>query len=109
MTPEEGRVRVVITGVQPEIEGGLFPIKRTLGDKVIVEGNIFTDGHDALAAWLLYRHEQDTQWRQMTMQPVGNDRWRGSFAVTILGPYRYTLRAQIDRFSSWLHQLVKKI
>ena len=109
MTEEEGRVRVVITGVRPEIEDGLFPIKRTLGEKVVVEGNIFTDGHDALAAWLLYRHEQETQWRQVAMQPVGNDGWRGSFIVTTLGRYHYTLRAQIDRFSSWLHHIVKKI
>jgi starch synthase (maltosyl-transferring) len=40
---EEGRIRVVIEGVKPEIDGGRFPIKRIIGDKVIVEADIFAE------------------------------------------------------------------
>ena len=45
---EEGRPRIVIEGVTPEIDGGRFPIKRIIGDKVAVEADIFADGHDVL-------------------------------------------------------------
>ncbi len=42
--------RVVIEGVRPEIDAGLFPIKRTVGEEVAVSADIFTEGHDLLAA-----------------------------------------------------------
>jgi hypothetical protein len=54
--------------VQPEIENGRFPVKRTIGEKVVVEGDIFTDGHDTLAAQLLYRHEQEAHWHRALLR-----------------------------------------
>ena len=109
MKDGEGRVRVVIAGVQPEIEHGRFPIKRTVGEKVRVEADIFVDGHDALSAVLLYRHEEEEQWRHIPLQFLVNDRWRGEFVVTQLGRYRYTLQAWIDRFTSWRQGFAKKV
>ncbi len=50
----EGRKRVVIEEVAAEIDAGCFPIKRVAGDRVFVEADIFADGHDHAAAWLLY-------------------------------------------------------
>ena len=54
---ERGRRRVVIEGVRPEIDGGRFPIKRAIGEKVIVEADIFADGHDSLSCVLKYHRE----------------------------------------------------
>lgn len=59
MTELEGRQRAVIEGVKPEIDGGRFPAKRTVGETVVVEADIFTDGHDELSAVLRYRREED--------------------------------------------------
>ncbi len=109
MKDHEGQVRVVIAGVQPEIEHGRFPVKRTVGEKVIVEGDIFTDGHEALGAVLLYRPAEEQQWHQVPLRFVMNDRWRGEFVVTKLGSYYYTLQAWVDRFTSWRHGLEKKV
>jgi starch synthase (maltosyl-transferring) len=109
MKDGEGQVRVVIAGVQPEIDNGRFPIKRTVGEKVVVEGDIFTDGHDALSAVLLYHHEQEKQWHQVPLHFLANDRWRGEFVVTELGHYFYTLQAWVDRFTSWRQGLAKKV
>lgn len=106
--PEEGRARVVIEGVRPAIDAGRFPIKRVLGESVIVEADIFADGHDLIAGRLHYRHEGETQWHELPMQPLTNDRWRATFKVTELGRYRYTLSAWIDHFHSWRHDLVKR-
>jgi starch synthase (maltosyl-transferring) len=36
----KARKRVVIEGVKPEIDGGRFPIKRTVGDRVRVEARL---------------------------------------------------------------------
>src|ERR1700733_8062409 len=44
----DGRQRVVIEGVYPEVDGGQFPIKRVAGESVVVEGDIFPDGQDLM-------------------------------------------------------------
>ena len=107
-TFDEGRCRVVIEGVEPEIDGGLFPIKRTPGETVAVEADVFGDGHDAISCVLMFRREQERQWRQMPMEFIVNDRWRGVFVVTEIGRYAYTLAAYVDRFKSWRRDLQKK-
>ncbi|MCL4371325.1 MAG: alpha-1,4-glucan--maltose-1-phosphate maltosyltransferase [Chloroflexi bacterium] len=106
---EDGRRRVVIESVEPEIDCGRFPIKRTAGEKVVVEADVFTDGHDALACILLYRRESDPGWTEVPMEPLVDDRWRGEFVVSDLGGYRYTLQAWVDRFQSWRRELEKKV
>jgi starch synthase (maltosyl-transferring) len=105
----EGRRRVVIEGVKPEIDGGRFPIKRTVGEKVVVEADIFTDGHDVISAVLLYRHENETGWAEAPMEFLINDHWRGEFTVSDLGHHHYTLLAWVDRFKSWRNDLAKKV
>ncbi len=100
--------RVVIEGVAPEVDGGAFPIKRTIGASVVVEADVYADGHDELACALYHRREADSKWSEVFMAPLGNDRWRASFAVTELGRYRYTLRAWVDHFSTWRRDLGKK-
>ena len=47
--------RVVIEGVRPEIDAGQFPIKRTVGEEVVVSADIFAEGHDLLAAVVKHR------------------------------------------------------
>ena len=37
----EGDKRVIIEGVAPQVDGGEFPIKRTRGERVVVEADIF--------------------------------------------------------------------
>jgi starch synthase (maltosyl-transferring) len=48
--PEALSRRAIIDRVRPEIDGGRFPIKRTVGEAVQVEATIFADGHDVIAA-----------------------------------------------------------
>jgi starch synthase (maltosyl-transferring) len=104
-----GRKRVVIEGVEPEVDAGRFPVKRTVGEDVTVEADVFTDGHDQLAAILLYRREDEPSWVEVPMTLMVDDRWRGSFTVTKLGGYRFTIRAWVDRFGSWRRDLAKRI
>ncbi len=107
--PDEGRCRVVIEGVTPEIEAGRFPIKRTVGESVTVEADVFVDGHDAIVCTLLHRHAQETEWTRVRMTALVNDRWRGSFRVPALGRHRYTLEAWVDPFLTWRLDLKKRV
>jgi starch synthase (maltosyl-transferring) len=109
-TPQlDGRRRVVIEGVKPEIDGGRFAAKRVIGDSVRVEVDIFTDGHDAIAAILLYRHENSSGWLEVPMQFDVNDRWWAVFTVSELGRYRYTFHGWVDHFETWQRDLLKRI
>ncbi|UCF91244.1 MAG: alpha-1,4-glucan--maltose-1-phosphate maltosyltransferase [Desulfobacterales bacterium] len=109
MESQEGGRRVIIEGVKPEIDGGRFPIKRATGDKVQVEADIFTDGHEAVACVLLYRKEDDPDWSEVPLTFLVNDRWRGYFVVRDIGRYRYTLQGWVDRFQTWRKDLKKKM
>jgi starch synthase (maltosyl-transferring) len=100
--------RVVVEGVHPEVDCGRFPIKRTVGEDVIVGADIHADGHDVLAAVLLYRRTGDTSWREAPMTALGNDRWQARFVVDALGRYEYSVEGWVDRFSTWRHELSKK-
>jgi len=106
--PGDGRRRVVIEGVWPEIDAGRFPIKRVVGEDVWVEADVFADGHDEVACVLRFRHEAG-DWREVPMEPAGSDRWRGRFTVEELGSYRYTVQGWLDRFGTWVHGLRKKV
>jgi starch synthase (maltosyl-transferring) len=109
MTHDYGRQRVAIEGVRPEIDRGRFPIKRTVGEEVVVEADAFTDGHDALTVLLRYRPEERQPWTDIPMKFVGNDRWRASFPVTMIGRWQYTITGWVDHFATWRHDLVTKI
>src|SRR6266576_3962908 len=101
--------RVVIEAVLPQIDCGRFAIKRTVGDDVQVTADIHADGQDAVAAVLMFRRLGESEWSEAPMRLLDNDRWLGSFTAGSLGRYEYTVEAWIDRFSSWRHDLSKKV
>src|SRR5262245_41288135 len=101
--------RVTIERIAPEIDHGTYPIKRTMGESVDVEADIFTDGHDALYALLRFRRDSEPNWTQRPMRLATNDRWQASFIVSAMGRYFYTVHAWIDAFGSWQRDLEKKI
>jgi starch synthase (maltosyl-transferring) len=99
---------VVIEGVAPEIDGGRFAVKRAIGERFEVKADVFTDGHDALAADLLWRRETDSDWTTVPMRALGNDLWSASFAPTETGRHLYSVRAWIDAFETWRRDTAKK-
>lgn len=100
--------RVVIERVEPEIDCGAFRIKRTIGEEVRVAADIYTDGHDLLAAVVRHRALGQGEWSEVTMAPVINDRWEASFIVEKQGRHEYTVEAWIDRFATWSKEVAKK-
>ncbi|HEX5611252.1 MAG TPA: alpha-1,4-glucan--maltose-1-phosphate maltosyltransferase [Burkholderiales bacterium] len=106
--PPEGRVRAVIDAVRPSVDGGRFAVKRIAGDRVAVEADAFCDGHDTLRVLLRWRPESETSWREIDMEPLGNDLWRGEFALPSIGRYRYTVTAWVDEFLTWRNDFARR-
>jgi starch synthase (maltosyl-transferring) len=107
--PSEGRQRVVIEGVAPEIDGGRFAVKRTVGDVVKVQAFVFADGHDSITCELLHRSADSADWSRTPMAAKGNDCWEAEFTLSTPGQYLYTVRAWIDRFQTWRTDLEKRM
>ncbi|HXX65400.1 MAG TPA: maltotransferase domain-containing protein, partial [Bacteroidota bacterium] len=106
-SPNQWR-RVVIERVSPEINCGRFAIKRVVGERVVVEADVFADGHDQVGCQILHGPE-GAELEAAPLRPLGNDRWRGEFSVTKLGRHCYTVEAWVDRFQTWRSSLEKKI
>jgi starch synthase (maltosyl-transferring) len=104
----DGRARVVIEGVTPEVDSGRFAIKRVIGETVQVEASIFCDGHEVLSAILRHRRVGARAWQETSMQALGSDRWRAAFQVDALGAYEYSLSGWVDHFLTWQHDLLRR-
>ena len=104
----EGRSRIIIERVTPEVEGGKYPAKRVLGQEVRVEADIFADGHDLITAHLLFKGPGDRSWKTAPMSPMHNDRWQGKFPTDETGIHRYTLEGWVDHFRTWQKDILKK-
>ena len=109
MKPIEGRKRVVIEEVEPQVDCGRYPAKRILGDTVTVTAAVFGDGHDHVSGRLLYRHSSETDWRSTPLSALTNDLWSASFTVDALGDWLYTLEAWVDHFDTWSADLQKRL
>ncbi len=105
----DGRQRVVIENVSPELDGGKYPAKGVEDSTVTVEADIFVDGADTITARLCCRAAGSGEWARSPMESTGNDRWKGSFRVDHPGLYEYTIEAHVDHFQTWKKGLVKKI
>jgi starch synthase (maltosyl-transferring) len=106
---EESLRRVVVDGVEPQVDGGLFPIKRVVGETVVVEADAFADGHDRIVCLLRHGRADAAERREVEMRPLGNDRWRGEFRVTAEGKHAYGIEAWVDAWRSWQRDLRKRL
>ena len=102
---DEGHKRVWVEGVWPEIDAGAHPVKRIMGERFSVEVDLIADGHELLGGALLYRHDQDSVWREVRLAALVNDRWRASFMLDRLGIWHYALEGWVDHAATWLRVL----
>jgi starch synthase (maltosyl-transferring) len=107
--PPDGRVRAIVEGVAPMVDGGRFAVKRCVGEELVVEADCFTDGHDRLACTLRYRHDDEAAWRETEMQALVNDRWRAAFICERLGTWHYQVQARVDAFLSWRAEFARRV
>ncbi|MCW7537843.1 DUF3416 domain-containing protein [Aquabacterium sp. A7-Y] len=107
--PAAGRARAVIDAVLPNVDGGRFAVKRVCGEPMQVEAHCFTDGHDALRVFLLWRSEGESAHHEVEMTLRYNDEWLGEFPLEAMGRYFYTVTAWVDHFESWRKELQRRV
>lgn len=100
--------RISIEAVNPSVDGSLFVVKRNVGNTVVVEADVFGEGHDMLAACVQWRAADEQDWHEAPFRHVINDRWRGEFALGRVGRFQYRVEAWIDSFGAWRDEVEKK-
>ncbi len=101
--------RIQVHDVRPSVEGGRWPVKRTLGDPVVVECDLVRDGHEALRAVVRHRPPGRRAFREEPMAQLTPDRWRGEFPTTALGVHRFEVEAWVNPFASWRGEVERKL
>jgi starch synthase (maltosyl-transferring) len=100
--------RIQIQRVTPQIDGGKYAVKRTVGDEVEVTARIFRDGHETLGAAVRYKPPGASRWKEAPLEAVGNDEWVGSFVVDAPGTWCFRIEGWVDRIASWQDELRRK-
>jgi starch synthase (maltosyl-transferring) len=101
--------RIQIQHVEPQIDAGRYPVKRTRGERVEVSATIFRDGHEILGAAVRARPRGERRWRESLMYHAGNDRWVGHLDLDACGLWEFAVAVWVDRFASWRHELERKV
>ncbi|MBE9490795.1 MAG: alpha-1,4-glucan--maltose-1-phosphate maltosyltransferase [Bacteroidetes bacterium] len=105
----QNQKRVVIDYVSSQINCGEFPIKRVVNEIVNIDAHILVDGHDVIAASVLYKHQKEKKWKEVRMQYHENDEWSASFTVQKQGFYDYKVEGWVDYALNWKHGISRKI
>jgi starch synthase (maltosyl-transferring) len=105
----QNQKRVVIDYVYPKINDGDFFIKRVVNEIITVNAHVLVDGHDVIAASVLYKHEKEKNWKEVRMQHLVNDEWQTSFTVEKQGYYTYKVEGWVDYALNWQHGIERKI
>ena len=108
--------RIVIEHVSPQIDQGRHPVKRVVGEPVVVAATAFADGHDHLHVVVAHRPPKASGggakgWLEvpMTSTNPGLDRWEAAFVPPAVGVHRFEVRAWIDHVATWRDATRRKI
>ena len=102
--------RLVIERVTPELDSGRHPVKRVLGESVLVEADIYKDGHDEIEGQVLFRGPGGGVWQRVKLEyKFEPDRWHAQFRTDRLGMWEFVVEAWPDRYGSWVRDLRKRL
>ena len=105
--------RIVIQYPAPAVDGGRYPVKRCVGDRIDVGVDVFRDGHELIRAAVRFRGPGEEHWQEVALRRIdahlGGVRWATEFAVDRPGRWQYTIEAWTDVFGTWRDELQRKV
>lgn len=107
--PPLGRIPVV--GVSPAVEGGRWPAKATVGEAVPVQGTVFREGHDAVAATAVLVGPDGTDRVRARMVDIapGLDRFQARLVPDAPGRWGFRVEGWSDPYGTWSHDAAVKV
>jgi len=98
-----------VENVSPQVDGGRFAIKRTLGEEIVVTADCFAHGHERVSCEVRYKGPGDAAWSGVEMEALGNDRWRASIALDRIGAWQYGVVCWIDHLATWREGFLRRV
>ena len=101
--------RIQIQNVQPQVDCGRYATKVVVGDTVAVSATIFRDGHVHLFGVVRFRPVGTRRWREVALEPKGNDHFEAAIAPDAVGAWEFRVQAWVDPYSTWLDEHDRKV
>jgi len=103
--------RIGLNQLHPVIAHGELPSRAVVGEPVGIEATVFREGHDAVAASVLWRSPdgQDAGFNRMRALGGGTDRWRTEVVADHAGTWSYQVEAWADPLATWYHTVEVKV
>ncbi|HWB40978.1 MAG TPA: alpha-1,4-glucan--maltose-1-phosphate maltosyltransferase [Gemmatimonadales bacterium] len=108
--PDRAPPHLVVGAIAPAVADGRYAVKRLVGDGLRIGADIFTDGHDILAAHVLYLAPGERRLSSAAMTySFEDDRWYATLPLDRVGEWRFVVEGWVDRFATWRSELEKKV
>jgi starch synthase (maltosyl-transferring) len=103
--------RLGIDDVSPVISCGRYPSKAVTGEHIPVRATVWREGHDAVAATVVWRGPQDKSERltRMEVDDPNADTWIAHICPDATGLWTYRVDAWSDPWSTWRHTVEVKV
>jgi len=99
---------IVIERVTPTVNGGSFAAKHVVGRPLVIEADIFADGHDLLGAEVSWWSADEDERKVAALTHIANDRWRATVTPSRVGRHYFSVEAWRDEYGSLAHGLEVK-
>lgn len=99
---------IVIERVTPTVNGGAFAAKHIVGKPLVIEADIFADGHDLLGAEVQWWSADEDERTAAKLTHIANDRWRATVMPDRIGRHYFSVEAWRDEYGSLSHGLEVK-
>ena len=90
------------------MDGGAFAVKCIPHERIVVQADIYMDGHEQLAAELRWRAVDEMRWRTVPLTRGENDRWEAAFRPRRIGSHEFVISAWLDAWQTFRHDLELK-
>ncbi|GAB3005817.1 maltotransferase domain-containing protein [Saccharothrix stipae] len=103
--------RLVVDDVTPEVSSGRHPAKAVVGEHVPISATVWREGHDAVAATVVWRGPGDPKGTGIRMAPAdaGLDRWYAAVVPDREGMWTFRVDAWSDPWTTWRHAVTAKL
>ncbi|HEY6421679.1 MAG TPA: alpha-1,4-glucan--maltose-1-phosphate maltosyltransferase [Pseudonocardiaceae bacterium] len=103
--------RIAIDDVTPVVSCGKYASKAVVGEHIPIRATVWREGHDAVAATVVWRGPGDGVGCQVRMQPgePGTDRFIATVVPDRMGSWTFRVDAWADPWSTWRRAIEVKI
>ncbi|HJE51399.1 MAG TPA: alpha-1,4-glucan--maltose-1-phosphate maltosyltransferase [Tessaracoccus flavescens] len=108
---EGGLGRIPVTGVTPVLECGAYPVKAVVHERLLIQANVFREGHDSVNASIILTAPDGAQRRvdMKQVEPIGLDIWQAYVRMGTEGDWTYRVEGWSDPWGTWRHHAEKKL